>query len=217
MYWIAAGGLCLYLLTKERERERESYQVTSKQVELRMKIPRERVKAVIGRGGSNIREIQTKTDMEIRMRDELETEEHRVVSIRGSPDSAQEAEILIQTLVVERHTEIATVSVPSRTVGRIVGSNGGVIWRIGQKSGCKVEVEVEDHGRSRIHLMGSSHGVQTARRIIEEKVKESDLRDVTFGNIGAFDIFTAQLEQDTKLENISPQLQDSQDSHLMSP
>jgi hypothetical protein len=39
VYWIAAGGLCLYLLTKERERERESYQVTSKQVELRMKIP----------------------------------------------------------------------------------------------------------------------------------------------------------------------------------
>ena len=29
--------------------------------------------------------------------------------------------------------------------------------------------------------MGSSHGVQTARRIIGEKVKESDLRDVTFG------------------------------------
>ena len=51
-------------------------------------------------------------------------------------------------------------------MGRIVGSNGGVIWRIGQKSGCKVEVEVEDHGRSRIHLMESSHGVQTARKII---------------------------------------------------
>ena len=84
-------------------------------------------------------------------------------------------------MVVERHTEIATVSVPSWTVGRIVGSNGGVIWRIGQKSGCKVEVEVEDHGRSRIHLMESSHGVQTARKIIGEKVKESDLRDITFG------------------------------------
>ena len=79
------------------------------------------------------------------------------------------------------HTEIATVSVPSRTVGRIVGSNGGVIWRIGQKSGCKVEVEVEDHGRSRIHLMESSRGVQTARKIIGEKFKESDLRDITFG------------------------------------
>ena len=40
---------------------------------------------------------------------------------------------------------------------------------------------MEDHGRSRIHLMESSHGVQTARKIIGEKVKESDLRDVTFG------------------------------------
>ena len=40
---------------------------------------------------------------------------------------------------------------------------------------------MEDPGRSRIHLMGSSHSVQTARKIIGEKVKESDLRDVTFG------------------------------------
>ena len=50
--------------------------------------------------GSNIREIQTKTDMEIMMRDKLETEEYKVVSIRGSSDSTQEAEILIQTLVI---------------------------------------------------------------------------------------------------------------------
>ena len=40
---------------------------------------------------------------------------------------------------------------------------------------------MEDHGRSRIHLMESSHSVQTARKIIGEKVKESDIRDVTFG------------------------------------
>ena len=67
------------------------------------------------------------------MRDEFETEEYRVVSIRGSPNSAQEAEILIQTLVVEIHLEIATVSIPSWTVGRIVGSNSVVIWRIGRR------------------------------------------------------------------------------------
>ena len=50
--------------------------------------------------GSNIREIQTRTDMEIMMIDRLEREEYKLVSIRGSSDSAQEAEILIQTLVI---------------------------------------------------------------------------------------------------------------------
>ena len=50
--------------------------------------------------GSNYRETQTRTDMEIMMIDKLETEEYKVVSIRGSSDSTQEAEILIQTLVI---------------------------------------------------------------------------------------------------------------------
>ena len=211
----AAGGLCLYFLTKERE----SYQVTSRQVELLIEIPRDRVKEVLGRGGSNIREIQVKTDTVIKVRDELETEEHRIVSIRGSPDSTQEAEILIQKILSQRvgQTEICVVTVPSRTVGRIVGCNGGVIWKIGNKTGCKVEVEVLDHGKSRIHLMGSTDGVHTARNIIQQKVKESDIKDLTFGKIGAFDIFTASKKNDIYVENIPPQLEDSGVSQVQAP
>ena len=53
----------------------------------------------MGQGSIN-REIETRTDMENMMRDKLETEEYKVVSIRGSSDSAEEAEILIQTLVI---------------------------------------------------------------------------------------------------------------------
>ena len=49
---------------------------------------------------SNYKEIKTRTDMEIMMREKLETEEYKVFSIKGSSDSAQEAEILIQTLVI---------------------------------------------------------------------------------------------------------------------
>ena len=212
LVFAAAGGLCVYFLTKERE----SYQVTSRQVELRIKNPRARVKEVIGRGGSNIREIEVTTDTEIKVRDELETEEHRIVSIRGSPDSTEEAEILIQKTLSQTvgQTEICVVTVPSRTVARIVGCNGGVIWNIGRKTGCKLEVEVQDHERSRIHLMGSAHGLQTARNLIQQKVKESDLRDVTFGKIEAFDIFTASKEQDRNLGNIPPQLEDSGDSQV---
>ena len=89
---------------------------------------------------------------------------------------------------------------PSRTLGRIIGSNGNRIWNIGQDTGCKVEVEGH---QTRIHLMGSPDRIETAHKIIEEKVKESDLRDITFGKIGAFNIFAASVEQDTKLENIA--------------
>ena len=54
--------------------------------------------------------------------------------MRETGRSLQNLNILYHSI---RNIEIATVSVPSWTVGRIVGNNGGVIWRIGQKSGCK--------------------------------------------------------------------------------
>ena len=50
--------------------------------------------------GSNYRETQTRTDMEIMMIDKLEKEEYKVVSIRVYSDSAQEAEILNENLVI---------------------------------------------------------------------------------------------------------------------
>ena len=59
----------------------------------------------------------------------METKEQRIVSIGGLPPTTQEAEILIQKILSQRvgQTEICVVTVPSRTVGRIVGCNGGVI------------------------------------------------------------------------------------------
>ena len=82
-----------------------------------MKIPRDRAKEVIGRGGFNIKEMQVKTETEIKARDELETEDYRVVSIRGSPESTQKAEILIQETLAQRRAEISVVSTVSTVRG----------------------------------------------------------------------------------------------------
>ena len=49
----------------------------------------------MGRGQSNIREVQVKTDTDIKFIDELETDEHRIVSICYSPHSPQEEKIFI--------------------------------------------------------------------------------------------------------------------------
>ena len=48
---------------------------------------------VIGREGSNIREIQAKTDTRINFKDELETATHRLASIRGLAEDCQMAEV----------------------------------------------------------------------------------------------------------------------------
>ena len=102
-------------------------------------------------------------------------------------------------------------------MGRIVGCNRGVIWKIGNKNQCKVEVEVQDYEISRIHLMGSTHSINTARNIILQKVKEFNIKDVTFGKIGALNIFTASKKKDTYVENIHPKLEDSSGSQVHAP
>ena len=58
-----------------------------------VKIPKESVGVVIGREGSNIKEIQARTDTRINFKDELETETHRVAGIRGLSEDVAYAEV----------------------------------------------------------------------------------------------------------------------------
>ena len=58
-----------------------------------VKIPKESVGVVIGREGSNIKEIQARTDTRINFKDELETETHRVAGIRGLSEDVSYAEV----------------------------------------------------------------------------------------------------------------------------
>ena len=76
---------------------------------------------------------------------------------------------------------------------------------------------MQDNEMSRICLMGSTHGINTARNIILQKVMESDIKDVTSGKIRTINIFTAFKKKDTHIENIHPQHMDSSDSQVQAP
>ena len=97
---VGAIGTGLYLL----HRDGDSYELeqpgrsitTSKQVTIDVKIPEKMAGVVIGRGGSNLREIQTRTETKINFRDELDKDGNRVCCIRGLAEDVQMAEILIQ-------------------------------------------------------------------------------------------------------------------------
>jgi len=185
-------GVCLYLLLKKEEDwSDERSHVTSRHVVLEVKIPKDSVGIVIGRQGSNIKEIQAKTETRINFRDELETEEYRVAAIRGSPDGAQLAEILIhQTLAQQPRVETVVMEVPSRNVGRVIGRRGETVKSISRASRCKVEVEPETKAyETKIILRGSSNSIEAARNMIMEKVREAQALDLRDG-FDDFDMFS---------------------------
>jgi len=168
-------GVCLYLLLKKDEEwSDERTHVTSRHVVLEVQIPKDSVGIVIGRQGANIKEIQAKTETRINFKDELETEEYRVAAIRGSPDGAQMAEILIhQTIAQQPRVETVVLEVPTRNVGRVIGRRGETVKAISRASRCKVDVESETKAyETKIILRGSSDSIEAARNMIMEKVAE---------------------------------------------
>jgi len=182
-----ATGLCLYLLLKKDDDWQEEVQggVSSRQVAIDVKIPKDMVGIVIGRQGSNIREIQAKTETRIHFRDELETEEFRVACIRGLPDDAQLAEILIhQTISQQPRVETLTMYVPGRAVGRIIGRGGENVKETQRVSRCKVDIDRGALGEGmekKIVLKGSSEQIAMAKQIIEDQVKEEDMMRSSVG------------------------------------
>lgn len=175
---VALGG-ALYLLWKYSEEEEESGKVLrSKQVTIQVKIPCDQVGLVIGRGGETIKEIQRKTSTRIDFKDAGPQENYRLAIIRGAPSEAQLAEILIyQILNSQPRLETMHMTVPSSSVGRIIGRNGDTIREIQQSSKCKVEVERGHPGSEygapkKITLRGTSAQIAHAKTMIEEKVME---------------------------------------------
>jgi len=177
-----ATGAFLYLLLKKDEEEyyETSKSVSSRQVALEVRIPKDSVGVVIGRQGANIRDIQAKTDTRINFKDELETDTHRVACIRGLPDDAQMAEILIhQTIASQPRLETLELFVPNRSIGRIIGRNGDTIRALQRNARCKIDVERggderDPDGKKRITIKGTSHQIDLAKSMVEEKVAEEE-------------------------------------------
>ena len=151
--------------------------VFSSQSVINVKIPRESVGVVIGRQGSNIREIQAKTETRINFRDELETETHRVATIRGLEADVQMAEILIQQSISQQpRLETLSMTVASGCVGRIIGRQGDNIKNIQRISGARVDVD-RDHGsmmERKVVIKGTSKQISVAKEMILEKVREEE-------------------------------------------
>uniref|UniRef100_A0A9L0SD44 Tudor and KH domain-containing protein n=1 Tax=Equus caballus TaxID=9796 RepID=A0A9L0SD44_HORSE len=166
----------LYRRYRESREERLTF-VGEDDIEIEMRVPQEAVKLIIGRQGANIKQLRKQTGARIDV-DTEDVGEERVLLISGFPVQVCKAKAAIHQILTENTPVSEQLSVPQRSVGRIIGRGGETIRSICKASGAKITCDKESEGTlllSRlIKISGTQKEVATAKHLILEKVSEDE-------------------------------------------
>ncbi|XP_017401716.1 tudor and KH domain-containing protein [Cebus imitator] len=166
----------LYRRYRESREERLTF-VGEDDIEIEMRVPQDAVKLIIGRQGANIKQLRKQTGARI----DVDTEDigdERVLLISGFPVQVCKAKAAIHQILTENTPVSEQLSVPQRSVGRIIGRGGETIRSICKASGAKITCDKESEGTlllSRlIKISGTQKEVAAAKHLILEKVSEDE-------------------------------------------
>ncbi|KAM6220153.1 tudor and KH domain-containing protein isoform 1-T1 [Rhynchocyon petersi] len=172
----ATVAYILYRRYRESREERLTF-VGEDDIELEMRIPQESVKLIIGRQGANIKQLRKQTGARIDV-DTEDVGDERVLLISGFPVQVCKAKAAIHQILTENSPVSEQISVPQRSVGRIIGRGGETIRSICKASGAKITCDKEAEGKlllSRlIKISGTQKEVEAAKHLILEKVSEDE-------------------------------------------
>ncbi|XP_006900141.1 PREDICTED: tudor and KH domain-containing protein isoform X2 [Elephantulus edwardii] len=168
----AAVAYILYRRYRESREERLTF-VGEDDIEVEMRVPQESVKLIIGRQGANIKQTGARIDV-----DTEDIGDERVLLISGFPVQVCKAKAAIHQILTENSPVSEQLSVPQRSVGRIIGRGGETIRSICKASGAKITCDKDSEGTlllSRlIKISGTQKEVETAKHLILEKVSEDE-------------------------------------------
>lgn len=137
----------LYLvLKKDRDDDEDFYPTPFYSKHKReVKIPKEHVRTVIGRNGTNLREIEKRSQTKISFLD-TEKDGCRICIVKGKKKNCVIAESLINDMVMNQPViETKEFVVPGQTTPKIIGRCGERMHHITMTSGAKIEIlDVED-------------------------------------------------------------------------
>lgn len=181
---VPTTALIIYWLLKstdddddEVEENREKT-ATSRQTIIEIKVPQNAVGPIIGRQGSMIKEIQEVSGARVNFRDDnRNSQEERVVVVRGKTEAAQMAENMIRKIITELPVIVTEeMIVPGTCIGRIIGKNGDTIRQISRTSHAKVFVDRtrDDYrdAQKAVTITGTRDQIEVARSMIQEKIDD---------------------------------------------
>ncbi|XP_012514303.1 PREDICTED: tudor and KH domain-containing protein [Propithecus coquereli] len=172
----ATVAYILYRRYRESREERLTF-VGEDDIEIEMQVPQEAVKLIIGRQGANIKQLRKQTGARIDV-DTEDVGDERVLLISGFPVQVCKAKAAIHQILTENTPVSEQLSVPQRSVGRIIGRGGETIRSTREASGAKITCDKESEGTlllSRlIKISGTQKEVAAAKHLILEKVSEDE-------------------------------------------
>ncbi|XP_006935217.3 tudor and KH domain-containing protein isoform X2 [Felis catus] len=172
----ATVAYILYRRYRESREERLTF-VGEDDIEIEMRVPQEAIKLIIGRQGANIKQLRKQTGARIDV-DTEDVGDERVLLISGFPVQVCKAKAAIHQILTENTPVSEQLSVPQRSVGRIIGRGGETIRSICKASGAKITCDKESEGTlllSRlIKISGTQKEVAAAKHLILEKVSEDE-------------------------------------------
>ncbi|CAG5033477.1 unnamed protein product [Parnassius apollo] len=178
---VTVTAFVAYYIFKKDEEETNEKKIKSSRVNIiEVTVPKSIVPALIGRSGSNIKDIESKSGALIHFK-KFSDKEYDVCIIRGRSESTQLAEAMIHEFIKQQPViEEDTMMVPGWACGRIIGTGGESINDISHRSGARVKIEgttLGDNSTQRqISFRGTKEQISVAKGLIETCVAQEKCR-----------------------------------------
>uniref|UniRef100_A0A2H1X1P5 SFRICE_017514 n=1 Tax=Spodoptera frugiperda TaxID=7108 RepID=A0A2H1X1P5_SPOFR len=170
---VTVTAFVVYYVFKKDEEEEEVKKVkTARMNVIEVSVPKAIVAGLIGRGGSNIKDIEKISGAKVNVK-EFSDKDHDICVIRGRTDATQIAETLVHEFINQQPVNIEdTMEVPSWACGRIIGSQGENINSISHRSGARIKISSSGDKTTvrKVMFLGTEEQIKVARDLIENCV-----------------------------------------------
>eukprot|EP00931_Biecheleriopsis_adriatica_P063129 TRINITY_DN38195_c0_g1_i1.p1 TRINITY_DN38195_c0_g1~~TRINITY_DN38195_c0_g1_i1.p1 ORF type:complete len:913 (+),score=214.25 TRINITY_DN38195_c0_g1_i1:37-2775(+) len=156
------------------------------ELEKSIEVPVEVTGLLIGKGGERVHGLEHESGAHI---DITPKEDFSVLRFSGSEKAIKHAEQLVSA-ILERAEEDARrsgrsagasadmkvdekMSVPEKSIGRIIGKGGETIQQLQRDSGVKIDV-IKDNPSANVHLHGRSRNIERAKQLIMDLLDRSE-------------------------------------------
>ncbi|XP_052751095.1 tudor and KH domain-containing protein homolog isoform X2 [Galleria mellonella] len=175
---VTVTAFVVYYVFKKDDESKDDNVKTSRVNTIEVNVSKSILPALIGRGGSNIKELEKRSGALIHFK-QFSDKDYDVCIIRGRSTATQLAETMIHDFIKQQPIIVEdSIEVPGWACGRIIGMGGENINDISHRSGARIKVEGSgDKSTQRlISFRGTKEQIQTAKGLVENCVAQEKCR-----------------------------------------